>query len=205
MVRLQDEPIADPVSVRSTTFPSSREERRDRVPGRRGCRRALLRLPVMAHTPPPPARRRPPRARLRQACRLAALAAAGRERTRPYEFLRRGAADVPVFWGGAEAFTETQKQRLLGPELRAEVGDLTRAGTCSPDPAALRGGRLGPVAPELDDLSRPPPAPARAPPRADRPDVDGRRRRGARAVPRPRVRASSRCRSPPSRRRVAGS
>ena len=56
---------------------------------------------------------------------LAALAAAGRERSRPYEFLRRGAAGVPVFWGGAEAFTETQKRRLLGPELRARVGDLT--------------------------------------------------------------------------------
>ena len=56
---------------------------------------------------------------------LAALAAAGRERSRPYEFLRRGAEGVPVFWGGAEAFTETQKRRLLGPELRASVGGLT--------------------------------------------------------------------------------
>ena len=49
---------------------------------------------------------------------LSALAIAGRSTTREYEFLRRGTADLPVFWGGAEAFTETQKQRLLSPALR---------------------------------------------------------------------------------------
>jgi asparagine synthase (glutamine-hydrolysing) len=51
---------------------------------------------------------------------LAALRAAGRETSRPYEFLRRGAEGLPVFWGGAEAFTETQKRRLLSPRLRRE-------------------------------------------------------------------------------------
>jgi len=56
---------------------------------------------------------------------LTALAAAGRERTRPYEFLRRGASGQPIFWGGAEAFTETQKRRLVGPALREAVGDLS--------------------------------------------------------------------------------
>jgi len=56
---------------------------------------------------------------------LAALRAAGRGKSRPYEFLRRGAEGVPVFWGGAEAFTETQKQRLLSPRLRREHGSRT--------------------------------------------------------------------------------
>jgi asparagine synthase (glutamine-hydrolysing) len=42
-----------------------------------------------------------------------------------YEWLRRGAGNEPIFWGGAEAFTETQKQRLLSPRLRKEFGELT--------------------------------------------------------------------------------
>ena len=35
-----------------------------------------------------------------------------------YEFLQRGLADRPIFWGGAEAFTETQKNNLLSPRLK---------------------------------------------------------------------------------------
>src|SRR5690606_13800744 len=34
-----------------------------------------------------------------------------------YELLRRSLQDTPIFWGGAEAFYETQKQQLLSPEL----------------------------------------------------------------------------------------
>jgi asparagine synthase (glutamine-hydrolysing) len=42
-----------------------------------------------------------------------ALRAAGRDDTLVYEFLRRGAARESLFWGGAEAFFEGQKRRLL--------------------------------------------------------------------------------------------
>ena len=127
MVRLQDEPIADPVSVpAATTSPSSRGRTASWCarPARvrtsssaaipRGGRTSdssgptTCRYPGSRNAPDsPPSRRR---------------AASG---SRPYEFLRRGAANIPVFWGGAEAFTETQKQRLLGPELRATVGGLS--------------------------------------------------------------------------------
>ena len=34
------------------------------------------------------------------------------------EYLRRGSENLPVFWGGAEAFTHTEKQQLLGPVLK---------------------------------------------------------------------------------------
>jgi asparagine synthase (glutamine-hydrolysing) len=43
----------------------------------------------------------------------AALRAVGRDDTLVYEFLRRGAARESLFWGGAEAFFEGQKRRLL--------------------------------------------------------------------------------------------
>lgn len=42
-----------------------------------------------------------------------------------YEKLRRGAIGQPIFWGGAEAFTEAQKQQLLSPRLRQKFADLT--------------------------------------------------------------------------------
>jgi asparagine synthase (glutamine-hydrolysing) len=37
-----------------------------------------------------------------------------------YEWLRRSAAGKPLFWGGAEAFTEGDKRALLSPRLRAD-------------------------------------------------------------------------------------
>jgi asparagine synthase (glutamine-hydrolysing) len=56
---------------------------------------------------------------------LAAMRGVGRSTSRPYEFLRRGTDGIPVFWGGAEAFTESQKQRLLSPRLRREHASRT--------------------------------------------------------------------------------
>jgi len=49
---------------------------------------------------------------------LAGLRAAGKEHSLPYGWLDRAARDLPVFWGGAEAFTEATKMRLLSPRLR---------------------------------------------------------------------------------------
>lgn len=42
-----------------------------------------------------------------------------------YETLRRSSQGLPIFWGGAEAFTEHQKQELLHPALKAELGGIT--------------------------------------------------------------------------------
>ena len=36
-----------------------------------------------------------------------------------YEYARRSAESVPVFWGGAEGFGEVMKRRLLSPRLRS--------------------------------------------------------------------------------------
>jgi asparagine synthase (glutamine-hydrolysing) len=42
-----------------------------------------------------------------------------------YETLRRGIQHVPIFWGGAEGFTHTQKMRLLSPRLRNKFSRMT--------------------------------------------------------------------------------
>jgi len=56
---------------------------------------------------------------------LTGLRLLGKEETFYYEWLRRGTGKQPVFWGGAEGFTEAQKLRLLSPRLRKQFADLT--------------------------------------------------------------------------------
>lgn len=42
-----------------------------------------------------------------------------------YELLRRGAYKEPIFWSGAEAFTEQQKRKLLSKDFLTEIGDYS--------------------------------------------------------------------------------
>ena len=49
---------------------------------------------------------------------LSALRAVGRGDKHYTEWLRRGVAGEPVFWSGAECFTESAKRRLLSPAMR---------------------------------------------------------------------------------------
>lgn len=56
---------------------------------------------------------------------LSAMKLLGKDRTIYYELLRRGAFDQPIFWGGAEAFTETHKKRLLAPLIRKRLGSIS--------------------------------------------------------------------------------
>ena len=126
MVRLQDEPIADPVCV-----PVYYVSKLARDNGVTVCQvgegadelfwgypawkvyRNLQRyddLPVPATL---------------KKLGVAAATKLGKGERREVEFLRRGSADQPIFWGGAEAFTHTQKQRLLSPRLRSDLAGLS--------------------------------------------------------------------------------
>lgn len=49
---------------------------------------------------------------------LALAKSLGKDKSLLYEYLRRGANGETIFWGGAEAFTDTQKHALLSPRLR---------------------------------------------------------------------------------------
>jgi asparagine synthase (glutamine-hydrolysing) len=126
MVRLQDEPIADPVC-----FPVYYVSELARKHGVVVCQvgegadelfwgypswKAFLRLQRSNDLPLP---------RILKRAGIGILALTGRQPSREYEFLRRGAEQLPVFWSGAEAFTEAHKQRLLSPRLRTELAGLT--------------------------------------------------------------------------------
>jgi asparagine synthase (glutamine-hydrolysing) len=121
MVEILDEPIADPVGIpiyylselaRSQgVIVAQAGEGSDELLWGYPSWRTHLRLERANALPVPRAAKR---------LGLSALRLAGKDTSRPYEFLRRGAEGLPVFWGGAEAFTETQKRRLLSPRLRRE-------------------------------------------------------------------------------------
>jgi asparagine synthase (glutamine-hydrolysing) len=119
MVRLQDEPLADPVCV-----PVYYVSKLARDHGVIVCQvgegadelfwgypswKRDLRMQEMDDWPVP---------RALKGLGLGAMKLGGQERSQPFEWLRRGAAGVPVFWGGAEAFTQAQKLRVLSPRLR---------------------------------------------------------------------------------------
>lgn len=126
MVRLQDEPIADPVCV--PVYYVSELARRNGVTvcqvgegadelfwGYPGWKR-LLRLQRLDDLPVPRAAKR---------LGMLGLRMAGRGESYAYELLRRGSGGEPVFRGGAEGFTEARKRRLLSPRLRRALDGLT--------------------------------------------------------------------------------
>jgi asparagine synthase (glutamine-hydrolysing) len=126
MVHLQDEPIADPVCV-----PVYYVSKLARDNGVTVCQvgegsdelfcgypawKIQLQLQHWGHV-------RLPRAL--KAVGLLGLRAAGRQEKFEYEWLRRNYEHLPVFWGGAEAFTETHKRSLLSSRLLRQFNGLS--------------------------------------------------------------------------------
>lgn len=126
MIYLQDEPIADPVCI--PVYYVSKMARESGVIvcqlgegadelfwGYPGWKTALQ-LQNYDDFPVPQSIKR---------LGLMGLEFLGKEETFYYEWLRRGSIEQPIFWGGAEAFTEIQKQRLLSSRLREKFSGLT--------------------------------------------------------------------------------
>jgi asparagine synthase (glutamine-hydrolysing) len=126
MIKLQDEPIADPVCV-----PVYYVSKLARDNGVIVCQvgegsdelfwgypawNQMLKLQYLNDVPVPP---------LVKKAGLTFLRALGQDQGRKYEYLRRGSLGQSIFWGGAEAFTEAQKQRLLSPRLARQFHTLT--------------------------------------------------------------------------------
>jgi asparagine synthase (glutamine-hydrolysing) len=126
MVQLQDEPIADPVCVplyylsklardHGVIVAQAGEGADELFCGYPTWHRALQMQRVQDVPMPSWAR----------SAGLAGLEAIGRDRGRRYESFRRGALHQPVFWGGAEAFTQRMKEKLLSARLRQRFGGRT--------------------------------------------------------------------------------
>lgn len=73
---------------------------------------------------------------------LAGARAMGWGMSAQWELLRRGAAGEPIFWSGAEAFREAEKQALLGPSLRKELTGYSSWEVISPMYRAFRASNI---------------------------------------------------------------
>jgi len=119
MIHLQDEPIADPVCV--PVYYVSKLARESGVTvcqvgegadelfwGYQGWKSALM-LQRWNDLPVP---------NFLKKVGLIGLRMMGKENSLHYERLRRGSLNLPIFWGGAESFTEMEKKKLLSPRLK---------------------------------------------------------------------------------------
>lgn len=119
MVYLQDEPIADPVCV-----PVYYVAKLARENGVTVCQvgegadelfwgypqwKNVLSLQKILNLPP---------GKAFSVAGALGLWGLGKGRSQRYEYFRRNLNNQPIFWGGAEAFSQVQKQRLLSPRLR---------------------------------------------------------------------------------------
>jgi asparagine synthase (glutamine-hydrolysing) len=126
MVELQDEPIADPVCVpvhyvaalarqHGVTVCQLGEGADELFIGYPSWLNAL-RMQQYDDLPMPAVAKR---------AALGAASALNYDRTFHFEWLRRGSRGEPLFWGGAEAFTQVEKERLLHADLRRSMRSLT--------------------------------------------------------------------------------
>jgi asparagine synthase (glutamine-hydrolysing) len=133
VVPLQDEPISDPVCI--SIYHLSKLARETGVhvclvgdgSDELFCGyphyQVLLSLQKLNDLPIP---------RALKAVGLSALQAAGQGFGFPYERLRRGVRNEPLFWSCEESFTAAQKMRLLAPRLRESFKDYSSAEVVKP-------------------------------------------------------------------------
>ena len=133
MARLQDEPIADPVCVPIYYLSKlARDHGCIVCQAGEGSDELFCGYPLWLRFLQLQSADRLPVPSVIKRLGLGALAAAGKDQTVHYEWLRRGASGNPVFWGGEEAFTHVQKLRLLHPDLRKRFRGLTSWDAISP-------------------------------------------------------------------------
>jgi asparagine synthase (glutamine-hydrolysing) len=126
MIHLQDEPIGDPVCV--PVYYVSKLARDNGVivcQVGEGSDELFWGYPAWKRTLRLQELSDAPLAGIFKRSMLAGMRLAGEDRGWPYELLRRGVAGEPVFWGGSEVFTESEKQRLISRNLKSRLGNMT--------------------------------------------------------------------------------
>jgi asparagine synthase (glutamine-hydrolysing) len=133
MVQLQDEPIADPVCV--PVYYVSKLARENGIVVAQvgeGADELFCGYPSWARALQIQGLDDLPVPRPFKRLGYASLRAMGKAKAMRGEWLRRGAAGQPIFWGGAEAFTQTGKESLLSQRLRDRFKGRTSWDAISP-------------------------------------------------------------------------
>lgn len=126
MVYLQDEPIADPVCMPvyyvsklardNGVIVCQVGEGADEIFWGYETWKTLLKLQKKDNLPVP---------KFIKKLLLKYMELRGTKKSLPYEWLRRGSEGLPVFWSGAESFTESHKKELLSERLKEKFKDYT--------------------------------------------------------------------------------
>jgi asparagine synthase (glutamine-hydrolysing) len=126
MVHLQDEPIADPVCV-PVYFVSklARDHGVTVCQVGEGADELFIGYPNWQAALDRQFWADMPGARALASMALPGLRSAGYARTYQFEAIRRASLGLPLFWGGAEAFTDAEKQQLLGAAIRSRLRGLS--------------------------------------------------------------------------------
>ena len=125
MVLLQDEPIADPVCV--PVYYVSKLARDNGVivcQAGEGADELFCGYPSWMNAVRLARLNRLPVPRFLKALACRAAETLGKANSQKYVYLKRASQGLPIFWSGAEAFYEHQKQRLLSPPLRRRLSGL---------------------------------------------------------------------------------
>jgi asparagine synthase (glutamine-hydrolysing) len=127
MIELQDEPLADPVCV-PVYYVSELARKNGVVVCQVGegadelfCGYPTWKLKLRLAK----ANRMLPFPRAVKNLGLQGLRLASKDKGHPYEALRRSAQGQPVFWGGADAFTDVQKHGVLSARMRRKFDGFT--------------------------------------------------------------------------------
>ncbi len=126
MIYLQDEPIADPVCV--PVYYVSKLAKDNKVTVchvGEGADEIFLGYPSWKQSIDYHNLNKKIPGKLIQKSLLLIAKAMGKEDTDKYELLRRAANGEDLFWGGAEIFTETQKNKLLSKRLQKKYKNLS--------------------------------------------------------------------------------
>ncbi len=126
MIELQDEPIADPVCI-PVYFVSklAREHGVIVCQVGEGADELFCGYPFWDDILRTQRLTSRPGMGLLNAAAMTGLRMAGHERSLKFEQLRRARAGQPLFWGGAEAFSQRGKELLLSPRLRKKFHGRT--------------------------------------------------------------------------------
>jgi asparagine synthase (glutamine-hydrolysing) len=133
MVRMQDEPIGDPVCVPLYYVAKlAREHGMIVCQVGEGADELFIGYPSWIEALKRQQWNDLPVPRSAKQIGVGVLSALGYDRTVHLEWLRRAARNEPLFWSGAEAFTDAEKRRLLSPRLRQTLHDVTSFDAISP-------------------------------------------------------------------------
>jgi asparagine synthase (glutamine-hydrolysing) len=126
MIHLQDEPIADPVCVpvyyvsklarENGVIVCQVGEGADELFWGYSSWKLRLETQKKANWPVP---------RIFKKMILQGLDLIGKIRNYPYEIIRRDSLKQPIFWGGADCFTDRQKKEVLSPRLKEKFKNYT--------------------------------------------------------------------------------